>query len=210
MYYCWIVTQTGMWVNWVFWSTIQCLLTCQNVGEEQSTLMLCLMYVKRVNVICFVWSQPAFLRLPANEQMLALTSQVNLFHTSKYSTHAHRTYLPWVQRHFANAWFCDFPGCFDSSCSNRDFHLHTCEHTKISSHPLTFTDEDTQIRINTHQCVGPHTHTAYEYTHIHTLINSYIPCIQNILEIGSYKHTDRFSEDLYHIPQCVQVKLEYC
>lgn len=138
------------------------------------------------------------------------THQVNLFHTSKYSTHAHRTYLPWVQRHFTNAWFCDFPGCFDSSCSNRDFHLHTCEHTKIPSHPLTFTDEDTQIRINTHQCVGPHTHTAYEYTHIHTLINSYIPCIQNILEIGSYKHTDRFSEDLYHIPQCVQVKLEYC
>lgn len=75
----------------------------------------------------------------------------------------------------------------------------TSEHTKIPSHPLTFTDEDTQIRINTHQRVGPHTHTAYEYTHIHTLINNYIPCIQNILETGSYKHTDRFSEDLYHI-----------
>lgn len=86
-------------------------------------------------------------------------------------------------------------------------HLWTHKNTQP---PTTFTDEDTQIRINTHQCVGPHTHTAYEYTHIHTLINSYIPCIQNILEIGSYKHTDRFSEDLYHIPQCVQVKLEYC
>lgn len=134
----------------------------------------------------------------------------SLPHKQIQYTCTHRTYLPWVQRHFTNAWFCDFPGCFDSSCSNRDFHLHTSEHTKIPSHPLTFTDEDTQIRINTHQCVGPHTHTAYEYTHIHTLINSYIPCIQNILEIGSYKHTDRFSEDLYHIPQCVQVKLEYC
>lgn len=168
MYYCWIVTQTGMWVNWVFWSTIQCLLTCQNVGEEQSTLMLCLMYVKRVNVICFVWSQPAFLRLPANEQMLALTSQVNLFHTSKYSTHAHRTYLPWVQRHFTNAWFCDFPGCFDSSCSNRDFHLHTCEHTKIPSHPLTFTDEDTNSHKYTSMRGPTHSHCIWIHSYTYT------------------------------------------
>lgn len=182
--------------NCVFCSITQCLLTCQNGGEEQSTSTPSLMYVKGVGVICFSVKTACIFTAASKEQTLALTSQVSLFHTHTGATAFYKRLILW------------FAGCFDSSCLNRDFHLHTCEYTKLLSHPPTLTDEDAHAY--TQVCRTTHTHSAYKYTHIHTLINSHIPCMQNVMEKGSYKHrqvwwgyTNAQSND--HIHHCMQI-----